>query len=131
MKMMKSKYTGPLIVLFLSLIIAQSCSNTQYLKEGQKLYTGANIKIVSDSLSKKEKSALEEAYKDNLVPKPNSSFLGLRPKLWFYNTTKEPKKDKGYRYWKKYKLGEKPVLLGDVDQEFNKNIHPRPINIKL
>lgn len=122
MKMMKSKYTGPLIVLFLSLIIAQSCSNTQYLKEGQKLYTGAKIKIVSDSLSKKEKSALEEAYKDNLVPKPNSSFLGLRPKLWFYNTTKEPKKDKGYRYWKKYKLGEKPVLLGDVDQEFNKNI---------
>lgn len=86
------------------------------------LYTGADIKIESDSLTKKEKKSLEADLKENLTPKPNTSFLGLRPKLWFYNTTKEPKKEKGLRYWLKYKIGEKPVLLGDVDQEFNKDI---------
>ena len=99
-----------------------SCSNTKFLKEGQMLYTGAEVKIENDSLSKKEKNDLESALKDNLTPKPNSSFLGLRPKLYAYNVTKEPKKQKGLRYWLKYKFGEEPVLLGDVDKEFNKDI---------
>jgi len=99
-----------------------SCSNTKFLKDGQMLYTGAEIKIESDSLSKKEKNELESALKDNLTPKPNSSFLGLRPKLYAYNATKEPKKEKGLRYWLKYKFGEEPVLLGDVDREFNRDI---------
>lgn len=99
-----------------------SCSNTKFLKDGQLLYTGAEVKIESDSLTKKEKSELESAIKENLTPKPNSSFLGLRPKLYAYNATKEPEKEKGLRYWLKYKFGEEPVLLGDVDREFNKDI---------
>ena len=99
-----------------------SCSNTRFLKEGQMLYTGADVNIENDTISKKEKKELQTALEDNLTPKPNSSFLGLRPRLFFYNITKEPEKDKGFRYWMKYKLGEKPVLLGDVDREFNKDI---------
>lgn len=99
-----------------------SCSNTRFLKEGQMLYTGADVNIENDTISKKEKKDLQTVLEDNLTPKPNSSFLGLRPRLFFYNITKEPEKDKGFRYWMKYKLGEKPVLLGDVDREFNKDI---------
>ncbi|KMQ59526.1 surface antigen (D15) [Chryseobacterium angstadtii] len=99
-----------------------SCSNTKFLKEGQMLYTGGEVKIENDSLSKKEKKELQTALEENLVPKPNSSILGLRPKLYFYNIAKEPKKDKGFNYWLKYKVGEKPVLLGDVDREFNRKI---------
>ncbi|WP_265429775.1 BamA/TamA family outer membrane protein [Chryseobacterium sp. YIM B08800] len=99
-----------------------SCSNTKFLKDGQMLYTGAEVKIENDSLSKKEKSALQSALEESLTPKPNSSFLGLRPKLYAYNATKEPKKEKGLKYWLKYKFGEEPVLLGDVDREFNKDI---------
>jgi len=99
-----------------------SCSNTRFLKEGQMLYTGAEVKIENDTLPKKEKKDLQSALQDKLTPKPNSSFLGLRPKLYFYNIAKEPKKEKGFNYWLKYKVGEKPVLLGDVDREFNKDI---------
>src|SRR5690606_2225483 len=51
-----------------------------------------------------------------------STFFGLRPKLYFYNSTKEPKKEKGLRNWLKYKVGEEPVLLQDVDREFNREI---------
>ncbi|MEC3875737.1 translocation and assembly module lipoprotein TamL [Chryseobacterium salviniae] len=98
-----------------------SC-NTRYLKEGEMLYTGAEINIENDTISKKEKKNLKSALEANLTPKPNSSFLGLRPKLFFYNIAKEPKKEKGFNYWLKYKMGEKPVLLGDVDREFNKDI---------
>lgn len=99
-----------------------SCSNTRFLKEGQMLYTGAKVKIENDTISKKEKKDLQTALEESLTPKPNSTFLGMRPKLYFYNIAKEPKKDKGFNYWLKYKVGEKPVLLGDVDREFNKNI---------
>ncbi|KAA2224642.1 translocation and assembly module lipoprotein TamL [Chryseobacterium sediminis] len=99
-----------------------SCSNTRFLKEGQMLYTGAKVKIENDTISKKEKKDLQSALEANLTPKPNSTFLGMRPKLYFYNIAKEPKKDKGFNYWLKYKVGEKPVLLGDVDREFNKDI---------
>lgn len=101
---------------------AVSCSNTKFLKEGQMLYTGAEVKIENDTLPKKKKNELKAALEENLTPKPNSSFLGLRPKLYAYNATKEPKKEKGIRYWLKYKFGEEPVLLGDVDREFNKDI---------
>ncbi|MDO5615705.1 MAG: BamA/TamA family outer membrane protein [Cruoricaptor ignavus] len=99
-----------------------SCSNTKFLQDGQRLYTGANLKIKNDSLTKKQKSQLKSQLESNIVPKPNSSFLGLRPKLYIYNITKEPKKDKGLRHWLKYKIGEKPVLLSDVNLDFNKKI---------
>lgn len=102
--------------------VLSSCSNTKFLQEGQMLYTGAKINVINDTLSKKDKSNLKEALLEQLRPKPNSSFLGLRPQLYIYNITKEPKKEKGLRYWLKYKIGEKPVLLGDVDREFNEKI---------
>ncbi|WP_411898344.1 translocation and assembly module lipoprotein TamL [Elizabethkingia occulta] len=99
-----------------------SCSGTGYLREGQNLYTGGSVKIESKTISKNDKKELLTALESNLTPKPNPSILGMRPKLFFYNITKEPKTDKGFRYWMKYKLGQKPVLLGDVDREFNKDI---------
>lgn len=105
-----------------AMLVLNSCSNTKFLQEGQLLYTGAEVNIKNDTLTKKEKSNLAEALEDQLRPKPNSSFLGLRPQLYIYNITKEPKKDKGLRHWLKYRIGEKPVLLGDVDRKFNEDI---------
>jgi len=121
---MKNKFNIYYKYLFASgfAAVSLSCSNTKFLKEGQMLYTGGEVKIENDSLSKSEKKELKSALEDNLVPKPNSTLLGLRPKLYFYNIAKEPKKDKGFNYWLKYKVGEKPVLLGDVDREFNRKI---------
>lgn len=118
----RSKKYIRLFLTFGSISFAVSCSNTKYLKEGEMLYTGAEVKIENDSISKKNKKNLKSELENNLTPKPNSSFLGLRPKLFFYNIAKEPEKEKGFNYWLKYKVGEKPVLLGDVDREFNKDI---------
>ena len=98
-----------------------SCG-TERLQPNEKLYTGAKINIINDTISKKEKSSLKDGLEDNLTPKPNSSILGLRPRVWIYNITPEPKKDKGITNWLKNKVGQKPVLLGDVDREFNKDI---------
>lgn len=101
--------------------VSLSC-NTRYLKDGELLYTGAKVNIINDTLSKDDRSELKDGIEKNLTPKPNSSFLGLRPKLWIYNITPEPKKNKGIVNWLKNKVGEKPVTLGMVDREFNKKI---------
>ncbi|QTV05661.1 translocation and assembly module lipoprotein TamL [Faecalibacter bovis] len=106
----------------ISFFAISSCSNTQFLQEDEKLYVGADIEIVGDSLSKKEKSQLKTELESRIIPKPNSSFLGLRPQLYIYNITSEPKNEKGLRHWLKYKIGEAPVLMSQVDTEFNNEI---------
>ena len=70
---------------FSLMLMISSCSNTKFLQEGQMLYTGAKITVKNDTLSKKEKSNLKDALQEQLRPKPNSSFLGLRPRLYVYN----------------------------------------------
>nr|WP_315179479.1 BamA/TamA family outer membrane protein [uncultured Flavobacterium sp.] len=110
-----------LYFLFLGLF-ASSCSNTRFLPEGELLYTGAKVTVEGKETSKKEKTALKTALKEVLRPKPNSSILGLRPKLYIYNLAGTPKKEKGWRYWLRTKVGEAPVLYSQVDLEYNKSV---------
>lgn len=112
------KHKNSLLLLF-AMVLMTSCSNTKFVPQGDFLYTGASVQILSDSLSKSGKNALSSVFQEQLTPKPNKSFFGLRPKLYIYNMTGEPKKDKGFKYWLKNKVGEKPVYLSDVDLPFN------------
>lgn len=110
-----------LYYLFL-VLFATSCSNTKYLPEGELLYTGAKVKTERNETSKKENKALKTPLKKIVRPKPNSTFLGLRPKLYVYNIMGTPKKEKGLRHWLKTKVGEPPILYSQVDLEYNKSI---------
>ncbi|MFW0737830.1 BamA/TamA family outer membrane protein [Flavobacterium sp. T12S277] len=103
----------------LSLFFVFGCSNTKYLPEGDLLYTGGSVTVKDSILKKKERKELESELNDLLRPKPNKQFLGLRPKLWFYNMAGEPKKQKGIRYWLRTKVGEPPVLFSKVDLDYN------------
>ena len=103
-------------------MLASSCSNTRFLPEGELLYTGAKVTVEGKETSKKENKALKTALGEVVRPKPNSSILGLRPKLYIYNLAGTPKKEKGWRYWLKTKVGEAPVLYSQVDLEYNKNV---------
>lgn len=107
-------------VLFAATVLfLMGCSNTRFVPDGDYLYTGASINIISDTLSKTKKNELKNELAASLTPKPNASILGLRPKLYIYNITGEPKKEKGFKHWLKNKVGEKPVYLSDVDIPFN------------
>lgn len=109
-------------LLFIALLFACSCSNTKYLAEGEMLYTGGEV-IVKDSLiSSKERKALKQELEGLLRPKPNRSILGLRIKLYLYNIAGEPKKEKGWRYWLRNKVGEPPVLFSQVDRDYNADV---------
>jgi len=102
----------PSIWLIAVAVLFASCSNTKYLKDGEMLYTGANVKVETGK-KVKGKKAIVKKVEDVILPKPNKKFLGMKLKLWFYNVAGEPK-GKGFRYFVKNKLGEKPVLFSQV-----------------
>lgn len=107
------------LFIFSSLFMMVSCSNTKYLPEGELLYVGGKVKVEDTLVSRKESKALQKELQGLLRPKPNTKFLGLRPKLFFYNLAGEPKKEKGFRYWLRTKIGEPPVLFSQVDLDYN------------
>ncbi len=66
------------IFIFICLLLA-ACSGTRHLPEGEKLYTGAEIRLVSTG--KVDSRMIKAAAESALRPAPNKSFFGIRPKL--------------------------------------------------
>ncbi len=106
------------ITCFLSLtVVLSACNITKYVPEGDYLYTGGKVKIENNKeLKSSNKKVLESDLSSLLRPRPNSSILGLRPKLWIYNishnATGIPLR------WLK-KMGEPPVLFSSVKVDYN------------
>ncbi len=99
------------ILAFLLLIVCAGCHESKYLSAGQNLYTANTVNVESSvPMKKKEKKALQGELKGLLRPNLNSKILGIRLKLWIYNIAGTPKKNKGFKYWLKNKVGEAPVL---------------------
>ncbi len=93
-----------------SLMTLESCSGLKSLTDNQKLYTGATVHFTDKNTIENPKELKKELEK-LLTPKPNKKFLGMRTSLWIYNHIREPKQEKGMRYWWKYKVGRPPVLF--------------------
>jgi outer membrane protein insertion porin family len=108
--------------LLIFALALHACSNTKYLPKNQKLYTGAKVDIIADTnTTKNERTVLTDDLKSLVRPKPNSSILGLRIKLWIYNKTRTTK-TKGIKHWINTKFGEPPVLVSTIDLEKNSTI---------
>ncbi len=102
--------------LFILLLFA-ACNNKKHLLENEILYTGAEIEYQKNE-DFKISSALNAELEEVIYPEPNQMLFGIaRPKLWLYNVTKEPKKEKGLRHWLKYKMGAKPVLMESTNPD--------------
>jgi len=99
-----------------------SCSNTKYLPAGESLYTGAKISVKTTGKTDKTAKTIKSDLATLTRPLPNKSILGLRFKLWIYNIAGHPKKEKSLRGKLKYKVGEPPVLLSDVNLDRNTKI---------
>ncbi|MDO7850327.1 translocation and assembly module lipoprotein TamL [Hymenobacter convexus] len=103
--------TGPLLLLYASFLALSACSGLKYVPEGQKLYTGSKVTIKAPEKLPNQ-SALQTELESVITPKPNASFLGLRPKLYFWGQGQGKKK--GLGKFLADKFGEPPVLLKDV-----------------
>ena len=107
------KFTTKIIfVLSAIFIVMQSCAVKKYVPEGERLYTGADVEIKSDSIIENEKQ-LKTVLKEALRPKPNKSFLGMQLGLHFYYKMQQEKPGFINKFLYK-KLGEEPVYQSDV-----------------
>ncbi|MFD0794983.1 BamA/TamA family outer membrane protein [Mucilaginibacter litoreus] len=108
-----------LIYLSFLALVLNACSTTKYLPKGEKLYTGGEVKVDDKAIPKKDAKALSSELKTYIRPKPNSSLLGMRIKLWLYYKTKN-RSNFIQKFLSKY--GEPPVLASQVDLEKNSEI---------
>ncbi|MEO6315671.1 MAG: hypothetical protein ABIU63_04075, partial [Chitinophagaceae bacterium] len=108
-----------LFIFIASILFICSCSNTKYLPAGASLYTGSKVVVNTTGKTEKKSKALKEELSALTRPRPNKSILGLRFKLWIYNIAGHPKKETSLRGKLKYKVGEPPVLLSDLDLDRN------------
>lgn len=72
-------------VAFISLF---SCNTTRHLGDEEYLYSGTKLVFEGDSLTKAKKAAMNEELSGLMRPIPNASFLGMHPKLFFYNISR-------------------------------------------
>ncbi|HLN96736.1 MAG TPA: POTRA domain-containing protein, partial [Flavobacterium sp.] len=115
---MKRSYSILLVMVWL----LAACTGLKSVPEGDLLYTGAKVTVKGDAVPKKERKALQAELKELPRPQPNRKFLWMRPKLFFYNLAGDVKKDKGFRHWLKFKVGEPPVLFSKVDLDYNGSV---------
>lgn len=94
---------------FIGLLLT-ACSGTRLLPEGEKLYTGAGIKL--EGAHNLRPSFVETTAEEALRPEPNRSYLGMRPRVWMYQVAGDSPRTK-FAKWLKRK-GEAPVLMSSV-----------------
>ena len=110
-KRFKSPPLGGWRSFFLLLILLMAaCSGTRHLPKGEKLYTGAVIKL--ESTGNVNKKQIKTVAESGVRPAPNKTILGMRPKLWLYHIAGKAPKSKLGKWLKK--TGEPPVLLSSV-----------------
>jgi outer membrane protein insertion porin family len=113
------KLTNYSLIIFCLLLIA--CSGTKHLPAGEKLYTGAEIKLEStDKISKKDKKIIKQIAENSIRPLPNKTIFGMRPKVWMFLKAGENPKGK----FKKLllKSGEAPVLISNIKPSITASI---------
>lgn len=101
---------GSFLFLLFCLVLT-ACSGLSILNKNEKLYTGAQLKIVSTE--KVNSKSIKTATQGAMRPKPNSSYFGMRPQLLLYKAGGAHPKNK-FRKWLKNN-GEAPVLISNVN----------------
>ena len=102
------------LALLVLAVVITGCSGTRRLPDDAALFTGYKVQVKNEGDSSNRQKELETELTATVKPEPNMAILGLRPKLWIYNTFYTEKK-KGIKHWIQNKLGEPPVLISQVD----------------
>lgn len=121
MRKVSTTYISLLLVVAAAMLTT-GCNNTKYLAEGESLFVGSDIDFNNHKAARKEEKVMKSDLEAAVTPEPNKKFLGMRIKLAIYNRVDSPKKEKGFRHWLKYKIGEPPVLMSDVDLSYNQKL---------
>jgi outer membrane protein insertion porin family len=109
-------------VLLVIIVFLCACNTTKFVPSGDALYTGASVKVSDSTLSKKQKNKVADLTEHLPRPLPNSKFLGIPFKLFFYNLAGNPQKSNGFLRKFFRKIGQPPVLLSSVNIDYNSKV---------
>lgn len=114
--MHKQRVEHIVILASFFLMLLSGCTGLRRVVPGNHLLTGSTIKIDSTKVLL-QPAATKAELKELIKIEPNRKLLWMRPLLCLHNLIKEPKKENGFWHWMKYKLGEKPALIEDLNLE--------------
>ena len=97
-------------ILLVILLAFTSCTGTRILAEDE--YLARNGAVMLENNEKLEnRSQLRMELLKMAEVNQNTKLLWMRMRLSIHNSVKEPEKEKGFKYWLKYKLGKPPVIF--------------------
>lgn len=96
-------------------MLVYSCGIEKYIPAGEQLYTGAKLELKTESELTDNKE-IEAELLSLIEPNPNTTFLGMKPALFFYYKAQRKKPGFIYKFLNK-SFGEEPVYFSDVNPE--------------
>lgn len=103
------------IAILLALFL-YSCGVNKFIPQDEYLYTGADLKVETQSDSIKLPKDIKDELEELLRPVPNSKFLGMRLGLRSYYRAQRENAGFMNKFFNK-KFGEPPVYLSDVNSQ--------------
>ncbi len=102
-------------LICLAFLLIYSCGIEKYIPEGEQLYTGAELELLSEGEIDDNKEVKAELL--NLIePNPNTTFLGMKPALFFHYKAQREKPGFLYKFLNK-SFGEEPVYISEVNTD--------------
>ena len=102
-------------LICLAFLLIYSCGIEKYIPEGEQLYTGAELELLSEGEIHDSKEIKAELL--NLIePNPNTTFLGMKPALFFHYKAQREKPGFLYKFLNK-SFGEEPVYFSEVNTD--------------
>lgn len=107
------------ILIFLMVCVVMSCSIRKHLPEGTYLYKGADYEVVKEPGNKTSAKSIRKKLKPITAPVPNKTIFGWPYRVAFWYMVGEPKKQRGFQYWLRNKIGEPPALSTALNTKAN------------
>ena len=109
------------ILGLMAIVLMASCSIKNKLPKGAYLYNGAKVTIEKTPDNKNKAKPIRKSLEKIATPVKNKMILGFPYKVAIWYAVGETKKQSGFKYWLRNRLGEAPVLSTTVDLEANAN----------
>jgi len=97
----------------LAFLLTYSCGIEKFISEGEQLYTGAHLELNTTAHVRDINKVRKELYK-LIEPNPNTTFLGMKPALFFHYKAQREKPGFIYKFLNN-SFGEEPVYFSKVN----------------
>lgn len=99
-------------ISILIILLGTSCTGLKHATPERPLFSDFKVEFSEEPAF--EPGEAEAELQGVVTPQPNNKILGMRPTVALHNMVKEPEKQKGFKFFLKYRVGSEPVYLEDV-----------------